>query len=59
MDITYRHLSKTLEAAKYGRAIPPWKSIEKKNAMRIWRKKEKESELKQREARRTTISGKK
>jgi hypothetical protein len=27
--------------------------------MRIWKKKEKESELKQREARRTTVSGNK
>ena len=45
-DITNGHLSETLEAAKYGRVIPPWKTIGEKNVMRIWRKKEEESEFK-------------
>jgi hypothetical protein len=45
------HFSETHDTAKYGRLIPPWKTIGKKNVMRIWRKKEKESELKRREAR--------
>ena len=40
------HFSETLDTAKYGRVIPPWKTIGKKNVMRIWRKKEEESEFK-------------